>query len=114
MKIESTRLENNVQLIKLIGTLDVLGVNEVEKQFVALCAGEAVFVLVDLSQVNYLSSIGIPLLINSAKGVSARGGRLAFINPQVKVRAVLDLTGVLHSIRIYPDIKTGLVRIKLD
>jgi anti-anti-sigma factor len=84
MKLEYNELDNGIRVIKLIGRLDMAGTNLVERQVVQHCAGENVFVLVDLSEVNYLSSIGIPMLISNAKGVASRGGRMAFLNPQTR------------------------------
>lgn len=111
MKLEYSELDNGIRLIKLVGRLDMDGTKNIDKQFVEHCAGEKAFVLVDLSQVNYLSSIGIPLLITSAKGVASRGGRLAFLAPQANVKSVLDITGVSNAIRIYKDIETARERL---
>ena len=55
VKLEYSELENGIRLIKLIGRLDMAGTNIIRQQFEEHCAGENVFVLVDLSQVNYLS-----------------------------------------------------------
>lgn len=111
MKLEYLDLEDGIRLIKLNGRLDMDGTTSIDKQFVQHCAGEKAFVLVDLSQVNYLSSIGIPLLITTAKAVANRGGRMAFLNPQSNVKSVLDLTGVSTMIRIYKDLKTARERL---
>jgi len=113
MKLEYHELENGIRVIALIGRLDMAGTNLIDRQFVAHCAGENVFVLVDLSQVNYLSSIGIPMLIASAKAVASRGGRMAFLTPQANVKTVLDITGVSNAIRIYKDLETAKERLKL-
>ena len=111
MKLEYSELDNGVRLIKLTGRLDMDGTNSIDKQFVQHCAGENVFVLVDLSRVNYLSSIGIPLLITSARAVANRGGRMAFLAPQTNVKSVLDITGVSNAIRIYKDLETAKERL---
>jgi len=113
MKLEYSELDNGIRVIKLIGRLDMEGTNIIDKQFVEHCAGDNVFVLVDLSQVNYLSSIGIPMLITSAKGVASRGGRMAFLNAQANVKSVLDITGVSNMIRIYKDLETAKERLML-
>jgi anti-sigma B factor antagonist len=112
MNIEFSELEDGVRVIKLAGKLDIEGTNLVEPQFTLHCQGENVLILVDLSQVNYLSSIGIPMLINNARSVTRHGGRLALVNPQPSVKSILDITGVLHNIRVYKDIETGRERIK--
>jgi anti-sigma B factor antagonist len=112
MELEYHELEDGIRLIKLIGRLDMEGTTSVNQEFVQRCAGENVFVLVDLSKMSYISSIGIPLLISTAKTVANGGGRLAFLNPQANVRSILDITGVSHVIRIYNDLETAQERLK--
>ena len=111
MKLEYSELDNGIRLIKLIGKLDLDGTNSVDKQFMQYCAGENIFVLVDLAQVNFLSSIGIPMLIATAKAIAKRGGRMAFLNPQTNVKSVLDITGVSNIIRIYKDLEIAKERL---
>jgi len=113
MKLEYSELDNGIRLISLSGRLDLEGTNNIEKLFVQYCAGENVFVLVDFSQVSYLSSIGIPMLITSAKSVTNHGGRMAIVRPQANVRSVMDITGVSNMIRIYMDLETARERVLL-
>lgn len=63
--------------------------------------------VVDLSKVNYLSSIGIPMLINTAKSVASRGGKMALLNPQRNVAEVLDITGIPQIIPVYDDLESA-------
>jgi anti-anti-sigma factor len=112
MELEYRELENGIRLIKLIGRLDMEGTSSVDQEFVERCAGENVYVLVDLSRMSYISSIGIPMLIGTAKSVANRGGRLAFLTPQPNVKSILDITGVSHVIRIYNDLETAQQQVK--
>ena len=112
MKLEYSELEDEIRLIKLTGKLDLDGTNSIELEFTQHCTGESVFVLVDLSHVMYISSIGIPILVNSAKLVNSHGGRLALFAPQPNVKSVLDITGVSHMLRIYNDLETAQKRLK--
>ncbi|GAB4462906.1 MAG: hypothetical protein Kow0070_22590 [Anaerolineales bacterium] len=112
MKLDYSELENGIRLIKLEGRLDLNGTYSIEVQFVNRCAGDGVRVLVDLSGVNYVSSVGIPMLVNTAKSVVSRGGKMAFLNPQENVTKVLDLVGVSNVIPIYYDQKTAVESLK--
>jgi anti-sigma B factor antagonist len=112
MKLQYNQLNSNIRLIKLTGKLDVYGVNRIDVDFIRCCAGDNLCVLVDLSGVSYISSIGIPMLINSAKTVASRGGKLALLKPRPNVAEVLELTGIPLIIPIYPDLesaKTGVL-----
>jgi anti-anti-sigma factor len=111
MRLQYSELDSGIRLIRLNGTLDINGVSRVEREFVRCCAGENVCVIVDLSKVNYISSIGIPLLINSAKAVVKNGGRMALLNPQNNVENVLELTGIPLIIPIHHDLSTAVTAI---
>ena len=112
MRLQYGELDGSIRLIKLSGALDMHGVGDVEKEFVRLCTGENVCVLVDLSKVNYISSIGIPLLINSARSLARQGGRMALLNPQRAVENVLELTGIPLLIPVYQSLNTAVTELK--
>ena len=113
MELQYRELEDGIRLIKLIGRLDMEGTSSIDQEFLQRCAGENIFVLVDLSRMSYISSIGIPMLIGAAKTVANQGGRLAFLNPQSNVKSILDITGVSHVIRIYNDLETAQERLRI-
>ncbi len=103
MQIEYSEFDNGIRLIRLNGTLDMNGTYAIEIEFVRHCAGENVYVLVDLSEVNYISSIGIPMLIDSVESVAKHGGKLVLLNPQKAVEDMLELAGIPAIIPIYRD-----------
>ena len=112
MRLHYSELESGVRLIKLSGTLDIHGVNVVDAEFVRHCNGENVCVLVDLSKVNYISSIGIPLLINSAKSLARQGGKMALLNPKKFVEDSLEIMGIPLIIPIYHSFDTAVSELK--
>lgn len=103
MQLDYSELKDGIRLIRLEGRLDLNGTYSIEVQFVNRCAGDRVRVIVDLSEVSYISSVGIPMLVNTAKSVVHRGGKMAFLNPQENVVKVLELVGVTQVISIYHD-----------
>ena len=108
MRIQYSELKGNVRLIKLSGALDIHGVSDVEMDFVRICTGDNICVLVDLSKVNYISSIGIPLLVNSAKSLARQGGKMVLLNPKKPVENVLEVTGIPLIIPIYQNVDTAV------
>jgi anti-anti-sigma factor len=112
MQLQYSELEDGIRLLKLIGTLDMNGTYAIEVEFVRHCAGNDVHVLVDLSRVNYISSIGIPMLVNSAKSVSSHGGKMILLSPQKSVESVLELAGVPLIIPVIYDLDTAILELK--
>ncbi len=107
MELHYSDLDNNIRMIKLVGELDILGVGKIETPFTGYCAGENPRVLVDLSEVAFLASIGIRLLTLTAKSVASRGGRMVLLHPTPDVRHVLEITGIPAIIPIYDGLESA-------
>jgi len=107
MELQYTEPEKNIRLIKLIGRLDIIGTGAIETRFAGYCAGENPRVLVDLSNVDFLASIGIRLLTLTAKSVASRGGRMVLLSPTPEVRNVLEITGIPAIIPMYDSLESA-------
>ena len=93
MKIEAESLDGGIQKIVLAGRMDVQGSQEIDLKFTSFTANQTA-VIVDMSGVDFLASIGIRSLLLSAKAVSSRGGKLVFLNPDANVTHILEMAGV--------------------
>jgi|GWRWMinimDraft_16_1066024.scaffolds.fasta_scaffold29118_1 anti-anti-sigma factor len=108
MQARTETLDNGVVLVSLNGRLDILGAQAIEVQFTALTAIPGGAILVDLSEVTFLASLGMRALLATAKGVGMRGGRLVLYKPQPNVREVLDTSGVSNLIQIHDELHEAL------
>ena len=107
MEIHYSDLEDAIGLVRLIGSLDIEGVGQIEIRFAGYCAGERPHIIVDLSEVDFMSSIGIRLLTLTAKSVATRGGKMVLLNPNPDVQSVLEITGIPAIIPIYSHIESA-------
>jgi anti-anti-sigma factor len=107
MELQYSELDNNIRLIKLHGKLDIVGTGEIETRFTGYCGGENARVAVDLSDVEFLASIGIRLLTLTAKSVVGRGGKMVLLNPNPDVHRVLDVTGIPGIIPVHSHIESA-------
>lgn len=106
MELQFSEMNNGIRAIKLSGELDIIGVGQVETKFAGFCAGEGVRVVVDLSDVAYLASIGIRLLIMNAKSLATRSGKMALLNPNENVLHVLEISGIPAIIPVYSSMES--------
>jgi len=107
MEFDYSELDNGISLIKLGGKLDIIGTGAIETKFSGYCSGDNIRVIVDLSDVDFLASIGIRLLVTTAKSVAARNGKLVLLNPTPKVLGVLEITGIPSIIPIYSQLESA-------
>jgi anti-anti-sigma factor len=107
MELQYSEFTGNIRVLKLIGSLDINGVGQIETKFAGYGAGENPRVIVDLSGVTFLSSIGIRLLTINAKSIASRGGRMVLLAPIPEVRSVLDVTGMSQVIAMYDSMESA-------
>jgi anti-sigma B factor antagonist len=101
------RLENGIKKIILRGKMDIDGTNQIDLRLSAETSVERAYVVVDLSEVDFMASVGIGVLVRSYKALKLRGGKMVFLNPQKVVALVLDRTLVNTLIGVYYDLKTA-------
>ncbi len=95
MEIAFEDVSDSLRRISLVGRLDIVGTGEIETRFTALAASTAKRVVVDLSNVTFLASIGIRALISVAKAQQQRGGRVVLVvEDQSTVAKTLEVTGI--------------------
>ena len=88
--------------IMISGRLDVDGTNSVASQLEELSKAPKKSVLVDLSALKFLASIGIRALITSAKEVKARGGKMVLVvNTSSTVMMSIKATGVDQFVPVF-------------
>jgi anti-anti-sigma factor len=100
MNIESESLANGTVMIKLAGRMDVQGTQEIDLKFSGYTAKQR-SIIVDMSAVDFLASIGIRSLLLAAKSVSARQGKMVLFNPDSNVTHILQMAGIDTLIPIH-------------
>jgi anti-sigma B factor antagonist len=93
MEMNIEELPVGVTQVALRGRLDVAGAGAIELKFNAT-AGARKAVVVDLSGVPFIASMGMRLLLLVAKTMAARGGKMALLSPMPEVASVLHTAGI--------------------
>ena len=106
MELRVNELDKGITLIKLTGRMDIVGVNQIETKFSAHCSGEKPRVIVDMSGVDFLASIGIRLLVTTAKSLRSRNGKIVLLNPMPDVMNVLEMTNIPAIIPVYSSLES--------
>ena len=79
--------------VGLVGKLDIAGAEVIALPLATLAGGKN-GIVIDMSGVTFISSIGIRHLVSATKTLSRRGGKLILVNPSDLVRDVLVTSGV--------------------
>ena len=94
MKMESETIDNGIIKVSLDGRLDIAGTSDIDAQFTALTSTKKADILVDMTAVNFIASIGMRTLLSSAKALSKHGGKMVLANSQPLVKEALITAGI--------------------
>ncbi|HEY2051557.1 MAG TPA: STAS domain-containing protein [Caulobacteraceae bacterium] len=96
MDIQFTEV-SSVKKVVLTGRLDTAGVDLVEAKFDAGVVAGGRHTIVDLTQVEFMGSLGVRMIIRAGRSLASNGGRLVLFGAREPVLEVIELTG-LHEI----------------
>ncbi|MGA2051890.1 MAG: STAS domain-containing protein [Opitutales bacterium] len=108
MEIIVHRKDDQVTHLALAGRLDVIGVQAIELHFIAHTASRRKPAVVDVAQVTFLSSLGVRMLLSTAKALMPHGAKLVLLNPQPQVLQVLELGQLVAIIPVETDLAAAL------
>lgn len=93
---------NGVVVATLKGRMDIDGALSVDMRFNALGGVPNRKLVIDMSDVSFIASMGLRTLMTCAKSISAKGGKTAIASPQENVLRVLETSGVVEAFTIAP------------
>jgi anti-anti-sigma factor len=107
MRLETQEMDGGVLRVRLSGRMDVSGVDAIAMPFAALAATGSRGVIVDLTEVEFLASIGIRAILQNARAHKMRGGGMVLLAPPPLVDEVLRTAGVPNVVPIMSDLEAA-------
>jgi anti-anti-sigma factor len=107
MEIQLEQLQHTLT-ISLAGSFDALTADQVKKYVGAWLDGGQQQVVLDLSQVDFMSSAGIRVLLGMTKKSRSMGGDLRLAAAQPGVQRTLALSGLVRVIKVYPSLEEAV------
>lgn len=93
MDIVISEFADGVSKVKLTGKLDITGAEKIDLPL-AVAAGKRENLIIDMSGVDFIASIGIRHLVMAAKAVARGSGKLVLLDPNPLVTEVLITSGL--------------------
>jgi anti-anti-sigma factor len=103
MKTEITDTPDGLVNVTLVGRLDTPAVERVEPHLIASVVPRGARVIVDLSRLEFVGSMGLRMFVTMARDLARNNGKLVLYSPQPWV-SVMFSTAALHTIvSVCPD-----------
>jgi len=107
MNFDVVTLETGVVKVTVDGRLDMDAAIKLENPFTFQVATIKAPVVVDMSAVDFIASIGMRLLLKNAKALQGRGGKMVLYHPMPFVREALRVAGFETLIPMHDDFEAA-------
>lgn len=99
---------DDVLVLELPARLDAVGVAALEGQLNEAVTSHKGKVLADMSQVNFVASLALRMLLTNLKAVQPLGGDLRLAGMQPQIAEIFRKSRFDTLFKIYPDRESGL------
>ncbi|WP_426959806.1 STAS domain-containing protein [Muricoccus radiodurans] len=103
MRFDLTETDTDTLRIALEGRLDASGAALIELPFTATVSGAEKHVILDLSAVPFVASLGIRLLLSAARVAQRRGKRVVIVGAGPQPREVFETVALDTLIPVVAD-----------
>lgn len=101
MEIQTTE-HKRVTVLRVSGRIDSSTANQFDEEVMGLIEGGQKNLVLDMAQVDFLSSAGLRTLVSARKAVGG-GGAIRLANPSQRVVDTLDIAGLDVLFETFPD-----------
>lgn len=107
MPIAIQDLESGVTVVAISGRIDIAGAHQIDMPM-NIVAGAKRRVVIDLTAVEFLASMGIRHIVIAAKSIASKRGVCVMYGPTPDVRSVLEATGIDTMIPIHDELDDAI------
>jgi anti-sigma B factor antagonist len=97
-----------ITCLKIKGRMDTAVAIETENAVDKLLKGNNKRLLFDLTELEYLSSYGLRMLLNAAKKIKMMGGKIILCSLVGNIKEIFDICGFSANIPIADSVESGI------
>jgi anti-anti-sigma factor len=101
-------VDNNITHLALVGKLDIAGMHAIDMKFHGYTAARRRPTLVDLAELEFITSLAISMFVSCARSLQRFGAKLVLLNPQPEIEAALKAVGIEQGVPIVHNLEEGL------
>ena len=104
----SERTAEGVNVISLDGRFDAYAADDIEQKLDSILAAGKVRLVVDLGQLEYISSSGLRVLLGALKKTREQQGDIILSGLQPYVREIFEISGFTQLFKMYDKVEEAI------
>lgn len=105
LNVTSREKESGVFVLSSDGSLDTNTYSILEKQVDTILEGSPKVIIFDMEYLNYISSMGVRVVLKARKALEKRGGNIVLLNLKPHIRKVFDIINALPSEQVFSSVE---------
>jgi anti-anti-sigma factor len=105
LNIKLLQIDKNTVKIILSGQITGETWEQFDRQITALIQKKISTIILDLSEVDFISSAGVGAIIKAKMSMLRYYGEMALVNPQPQIRKVFEIMKLLPAMNMFASIK---------
>lgn len=105
LTVSVTEEEKGVVTVSPVGQIDSSTYEEFFKRIEPVLNGTARVMVLNMEGVDYISSMGISVILKARKAIEGNSGTFLMVNLQPQIEAVFDIVKALPSIRVFKNLQ---------
>jgi len=101
------QMDDRIIYLAIVGRMDIGGLHAIDAKFHAMTAGRRKPSLVDLSKLEFISSLGMGMIVSCARSLSRYGAKMVLLSPLPEVEDALKAVGIDQGIPIVKTVEDG-------
>lgn len=112
MQLDIVERDDNISQVALIGRLDLHSLNDINLKFHAATAVRSQPAVIDLSQLTYIASLGMGMLISCAQSLHRKGHTMVLYGATGDVETALKTAGLDQAIPLVANLDAAIVTLQ--
>jgi anti-sigma B factor antagonist len=108
IQLNEVHLDDRITHLAIVGRMDVAGLHAVDVKFHGYTAARRRPTLVDLSGLEFISSLGMGMFVSCARSLQRFGAKMVLLNPRPEVEEALKAVGIDQGCPIVHDVEEGI------
>jgi len=108
IQLNEIHLDDHITHLAIVGKLDVAGLHAIDVKFHGYTAARRRPTLVDISGLEFISSLGMGMFVSCARSLQRFGAKMVLLNPLPEVEEALKAVGIEQGIPIVHSVEEGV------
>jgi len=103
--------KNDITVLALKGRLDTLSSTSLENKLLGIINNNVLNVIIDFSELEFISSSGLRVLLTAGKQVKTKQGMLVLCSLKEHVKEVFDVAGFTMLFKMYASLDEAIQKL---